>query len=709
MAQGAGTAPGAGVTVGFVATGIDLGHPLFTGNVTEEFLLSAEDEAGTETSHGTAVASVVGANFLGLLPEQRHLGFRGVAPRADRKMFAILLSSGNQPHRPISLAGLAGVDSEFQDIVNALRAGGVDVANLSFGFRGIVDDYSGADLRAALGNAIAAMAQVDAEEKTILVWAAGNGRNEDCTAGTDHCVRGAINAVAPEILAGLPARIRELRGHALAVVAVGKDSDEIGCLDIASFSSRCSITADWCIAAPGADVEIAIFGRVNGVEGQRAIGSGNGTSFAAPMVAGGLAVMKQLFRGQFGNEELVGRLSATASKEGPFSNASVYGQGLMDLGAATSPVGPAMVTMGRTVDPVGFDIQTTGIMSGLALGDGLHRALAGREFVAIDQLGAPFWYRISAFTTPARESELADELRALLSDISGALHHRSLRDQSIFRWSHGTVVPKSNNAPMRLGMLRTSDPHRRRPSSLARGFVAVTLRPARRLGASFFSMSTAAGRYPVSGLTVAYQPRGVPAGFRVGWVSERRTALGSTASGGFGQLSADAFFAGLETAIDASAWRLFADAELGAVSPRHEDGLVTGISSLTTSTFALGASRRAGANNTLTFALSQPLRVEHGQATLSVPVGRTKEGDVVHSSLQADFRSTGRHLEISARWNRALAEGAEVLADVAWTHHLGHPGKCRTVASHPGGLASPLLTVLQGAALWNWHLCDAGA
>lgn len=119
---------------------------------------------------------------------------------------------------------------------------------------------------------------------------------------------GAIDAVSPEILAGLPARIPELRGHAVAVVAVGRDSDADGYPDIASFSNRCGIAADWCIAAPGVDVEIAIFGRVNGVAGQRAISSGNGTSFAAPMVSGGLAVMKQLFRGQLGSEELVGRL-----------------------------------------------------------------------------------------------------------------------------------------------------------------------------------------------------------------------------------------------------------------------------------------------------------------------------------------------------------------------------------------------------------------
>ena len=163
------------------------------------------------------------------------------------------------------------------------------------------------------------------------------------------------------------------------------------------------------------DVEIAIFGTVDGVAGQRGIGTGGGTSFAAPMVAGGLAVMKQLFRGQLGNEELVGRLYATASREGPFSNAAVYGQGLMDLGAATSPVGPAMLTAGRTVGAPGADVRATGMISGLALGDGLARSLADREVVAFDRLGAPFWFGLSSFLARDTGPTLAEHLHGLLS------------------------------------------------------------------------------------------------------------------------------------------------------------------------------------------------------------------------------------------------------------------------------------------------------
>ena len=58
------------------------------------------------------------------------------------------------------------------------------------------------------------------------------------------------------------------------------------------------------------------------------------------MVAGGLAIMKQLFRDQLSNTELVTRLFETADRSGVYADAAIYGRSSMDLGAATSPAFP---------------------------------------------------------------------------------------------------------------------------------------------------------------------------------------------------------------------------------------------------------------------------------------------------------------------------------------------------------------------------------
>ena len=331
--KGEDVAPGAGVTIGFIDTGIDQHHPDFAGKtITEHFLLRATDETGHRFSHGTAVASVAAA-IRSLHDKSAH----GVAWGADIAMFAIPTGSGGGPYVPITLQGLAGQDLVWAGLFNYVlvpRPGvpDVDVLNLSIGHPGIIDSYSEQDLRANLGQTIATMAQAGAEEKIILVWAAGNAHGDECAASTDQCENGMINAVSVEVLPGLVARIDELQGHSIAVVALSPDGE------IAAFSNRCGIAADFCIAAPGEGIVVAYYGPdpdPNAPDNR----TGRGTSYAAPMVAGGLAVMKQLFRDQLSNTELVTRLFETADDEGVYADRAVYGTGAMDLRAATWPVG----------------------------------------------------------------------------------------------------------------------------------------------------------------------------------------------------------------------------------------------------------------------------------------------------------------------------------------------------------------------------------
>lgn len=402
LLKGKDAKPGAGVTIGFIDSGIDTDHPMFDGKtVTEEFLDGGTDETGNEFSHGTAVASVAAGVRAASLTSSAN----GVARGADIAMFAIPTGSGGGQYRPISLTGLAGQDSSWAGLINSVvnwRDGQrkVDFLNLSVGHKGIIDSYSEQDLRANLSTAIAAMAQAGTGEKTVLIWAAGNAHGDPCDpADVAQCENDKVNAVSVEVMPGLAARIPELRGHSLAVAAVGEDGK------ITGFSNRCGIAAAYCLAAPGEEITLAYFGprTVNGqvINGQRGTGVARGTSFAAPMVAGGLAVMKQLFRDQLLNKELVTRLLTMADKRGDYADSAVYGQGLMDLKAATSPVGVLEVTLSTRTSGPGADLRTTGMRLGAAFGDGLQRSFAGREIVAFDRLGAPFWFDLGRFATAA--------------------------------------------------------------------------------------------------------------------------------------------------------------------------------------------------------------------------------------------------------------------------------------------------------------------
>ena len=681
LARGHAALPGAGVTVGLVDSGIDLEHPLFTGDISEEFLLSAEDEVGNRDSHGTAVASVIAADPLGLVPTDRHLGFRGVALGASLRMFAIPVGRDAPPlYDPIALPRFGDPDAELGSVFTHALSRRVDILSASIGFHGIIDSYSEPDLRNALGDTIAAMAQAGVTEKKILVLAGGNAHGFPCSPGTEHCVGGSvdppvdgrIDAASVEILPGSPVRIAELRGHTIAVVAVSEDVDADGRPDIASFSNRCGIAAEWCIAAPGANVRIALFGARDGVEGQRGVTAADGTSFAAPMVAGGLAIMKQLFRNQLSSTDLVDRLFLTADKQAPYGDAAIYGQGLMDLGAATAPVGAAALTTSETVTGGGVDVEASAMMSGRAVGDGLARSLSGQEIAAFDSLGAPFWFRLSDFAYPDPGPTMSQRLARLLARSPPAPRQPIAQRLTGSAWTGAPAPWRSRAVHSWFGVPDRIAGDDRGHLSLAENALTFALESGRGVSATVFTTADDSRLAPVAGLSLTVWPGMAPAHFRVGWLAERRTLLGTATAGAFGRLSASTAFAGASAAGEVGAWQLFADAEFGAVAPRVRDGMITAISPLMTSAFSVAASRRLGARDTLSFGLSQALRVEDGDASLSVPVGRDKKGGLLRSLLRAELAPSGRQVDVSAYWRRALGPVGELRTEITWTREPGH-------------------------------------
>ena len=577
------------------------------------------------------------------------LAAQGVAWAADIAMFAVPTGEGAEVHAPVPLAVLDAMDNVWAGWLNHIFAWQdgtrtVAILNLSVGYEGIIDSYSEQELRANFGAAIAAMAQADATDRTVLVWAAGNAHGDPCDPSTtEQCVDNEVDAVSVQVLPGLVARIPELQGHSIAVVALRADGQ------IADFSNRCGIAAHHCIAAPGEEVRIAYFGPADG-NPVRGYANARGTSFAAPFVAGGLAVMKQLFRDQLSSPELVTRLLETANDEGTYADQTIYGRGAMDLRAATWPVGVLDVPVGSPADGRAASLLATRLRTGEAFGDGPQRALAGREIAAFDALGAPFWFDLGDFTAVAAAPRMPAESRDFVAPMHG--------------WRRG------------LGHL-----------ALAERAWALSLDGRRTLTGTAFTTGGGRQRPPAAGATLSWRPPEAPLGLLVGWMHERETILGSSAGGAFGRFSAETAFAGIEAAAEVGGWRMGVGAEVGAAYPKVRHGIITGISPLTTSAFTFHASRSLAAAGTLRFSVSQPLRVDQGRASLSVPAGRTKAGAVLRSPVSAELAPSGRQLDVAAQWQQPLAFG-ELRLGVLLTHQPGHRAA-----------ADPALTLLSG---WHW-------
>ena len=679
LLKGADAKPGSGVTIGFIDTGIDQSHPMFAGKTFTERILSGADETGAKFSHGTAVASIAAGAQTG-----DSTAPQGVAWGADIAVFSITAESGGGNYNPISLAGLASNDATwaawFTEVL-AWRDGTrkVDFLNLSVGHSGIINSYSQQELRNNFSNAIAAIAQAGASEKTVFVWAAGNAHGDPCDSlTTDNCENDEINAVSVEVLPGLVRRIPELRSHSIAVVALNPAGE------IAYFSNRCGIAANYCIAAPGESVRVAYFGPNSADEVIRGYATGRGTSYAAPMVAGGLALMKQLFRDQLSNTELVTRLFDTADDTGRYAASAVYGQGSMDLGAATSPVGVLEVP-GTNAVSSGLRLQSTRLRPGAAFGDGLDRSLAAHQIMALDDLGAPFWYRLGDFTAAASSAPVAARLRGFLAPEPA---WRGLVSATALAGSEGEPEPET--APLSVQVARLESPAEIRGSHfvLAEGGVKATLAGHGGLSATAFTTNGIPGQKPAVGAALSWRRTGLPLGVRAGWIGERETLLGSVAEGAFGTLAGDTAFVGVDASTALGRWRIGANAELGMVAPATRGGLLTRVSSLSTSAFALHATRALAGSGALRFSVSQPLRVESGRASLTVPAGRTKAGAVRHSTVPAELAPSGRQMDIAGQWHRPLGKG-ELRLGAVYSHRPGH-----------SEAADPELTFLGG---WRWE------
>ena len=669
LLKGENTAPGSGVTIGFIDSGIDTSHSMFQGKtVAEVFMSGATDETGQPRySHGTAVASIA----AGVHASSNSTSPQGVAWGADIAMFAVPIGSGSGEYNPISLAGLSGASASWAQEINqvlAFRNGQkrVDILNLSIGYKGLIDGYSEADLRANFGQAITALAQAGASEKAILVWAAGNAHGKQCDPSvmTSNCVGGAVDppslgtvdAVSIEVLPGLAARIAELRGHTIAVVALKPDDERI-----TGFSNRCGIAADYCIAAPGQTVKAAYFGPDpdDNTKTVRGIAQNlDGTSFAAPMVAGSLAIMKQLFRDQLSNTELVTRLFETTDDTGVYSNSAIYGRGKLDLAAATHPVGVLEVPISTNTSQTGKNLRATRLSLGAPFGNGLARSVANHEIMAVDDLGAPFWYTLGNFVTAAKGPPVDARVRGFLAGATGGAS----------RWPGVRVRETSTE---------TGDGH----LSLAEGGMMATFGGEVGLSASVFGTNQ---EHDSVGGTLNWRPDGSPLGLRVGWITEDETILGGEGQGAFGSLAADTAFLRLEGDVRLGAWRLGASAEWGNVRPKARGGLIEEVSSMTTSAFALHARAALTHTDVVRFSLAQPLRVEDGQASLTLPVARTKYGRVLRTSLASPLAPDERQIDIAADWERPLADGRLRLG-VIWSHNPGHSGD-----------AEPQLTFLAG-------------
>ncbi|MEN4953044.1 autotransporter domain-containing protein [Stenotrophomonas sp. TWI819] len=297
-------------------------------------------------THGTHVSGTIAANRDGN-------GTHGVAFGADLSVARLFFNSASLIYRDAgglrqgSLGGVAPSNEVFADMYAQLNEQNVRAVNHSWGLTDEPistalqdDDYFNNPARADYFDIIA---EGSRSSGLIQVWAAGNIYPYN-TSPEDAPIAG--------VHASLPRAHQDIEKYWLSVVNVNQD------LVLAESSMRCGPTANWCLAAPGSDINSTVYGADSQILGsvyltgadddvgfdvtQRmptyTYDSMTGTSMAAPHVTGALGLLFERFP-YLDNAQVRDVMLTTARDLGAPGIDEIYGWGLLDLRKAIEGYG----------------------------------------------------------------------------------------------------------------------------------------------------------------------------------------------------------------------------------------------------------------------------------------------------------------------------------------------------------------------------------
>ena len=573
---------------------------------------------GSRGSHGTIVASVAAGENLGVAPQATIIPYANNFDPDDQDEDAFI---GRELQSLISRLS-AAERTELDRILSQEQRDAYakfDIINRSYGASIYDQDEVSRIIDAEtiwysrnLPRTFAALLQTDrsAAERTIIVYAAGND-SEDWSS----------------LQADLPYYMRELRGHRLSVVATDPRTERI-----ADFSNRCGpLPNDWNTARHGPHYCLAAPGIVRGLvpnandHGNGSVKGGlSGTSFAAPVVSGALALLMERFRGTRGNTAIVKRMLDTADRSGRYADLETYGAGHLDLEAALSPVGT--LNAGQSAQPLSrTTLQVPAVFGSVA------RHVKNVELASFDEQDFPFWVPVTTLVSTRSPD------RSWIPRLEGP----------VAAWNTPT------NDPSALGLHWMPDVDDE-TLWLADGYGLIS---------GFGPTSANIARLPHHG------------GWGYGLSVDGAGYLGSQTSGAFGSdprsgmiWASRAFQHDLD-----GGWSLNVTGTLALGVPQYEDDAIFQASASVLSAMSM----KVGTDN-WGFTVEQPLRAESGTGTFRIENGRIENGRRLYDVHRVPLRPDAREVRTALHHERE-ALGGNIAVEVGHTMNAGHlPGESET-------------------------------
>ena len=573
-------------------------HETIAGRVVSYAPPSDRTDIGpSEVSHGTAVASVAAGLSTTMI---------GVAPEAE-----LLLNSY----------------SNLRDLIDATdlaRVRGAVVQNNSWGFTNspaTVDTFT--SLSASGGSAYLDALRAYTRDG-VVVFAAQNERN----------------ATTASIMEALPLFAPELEPGWLAVISGVPDFDNQRILSVQRTSAPCLQAARWCLVADGT-WNAATAGSTSNYTLYV------GTSFAAPVVSGAIALLAEAFPNLTAHD-LRARLIATADNRFAGFTASgrlevipgsgfyhdystEWGHGFLDVRAALLPIGTPVA---RMADGSVQSASQPLIVSGGATGDAVARSLEAVPVLVTDLLGGDFTMPGDAMAATASAPPVTEKLwSALFGNVprSGLMR------------AYGASEMSLQDGQIRLSMLG--------PDAEAGRAVLRGAEPA--MAAAIGHTLAAAGGELFIGLNIARDDGTLMPG--IGGAASTLAAL-------------DLAF----TARNDTGGYVEFGGSFG-MSPGGSGAAMSDRSDILFNAFRVEAGQtdlfRSG--DSLRFGLSLPVAVTSGSARIALPVSRSATG-IQHRDVGIDYSPEDREINLSVTYGTPFGPGGEVFLGAMHAINHGH-------------------------------------
>ena len=496
--------------------------------------------------------------------------------------------------------------------------------------------------------------------------------------------------------------------------------------------NNCGSAKENCLVARGLDVRTTANG--GGIE------TVSGSSFAAPTVSGGLALLLDLFPTLYPGEA-VALVKATADDLGEEGVDDVFGHGALNLERAVKPVGVARLPTGKNIrGKVVFLSRSKLGLSG-AFGNAFAKAGAFKNGFFLDEFRRPFKADLSqqvvaqdrginfegvlggsdveteTFVNPdgyqvtlsLRDGGQDAAFETPLAAFGSAQDAYERENQLQSLRLSGELAPGlevSSGVNLTAGQQLTADPASEATKGLflfegdavnpQHGFLGrgnglsltQDLTKGTSLTLGFLTAGEQLGDRGGEGTTTQADlnhrfNNGAALGFSASFTQESEGFLGSEASGAFAARSeTTSQFYTLSGSLPVTAGiEAFGSTTLGISDLSGvEGGLLSDLDRATSSAFAMGVVKKGVIDDQdrIGIRFSQPLRIEGGaDATLSVPTSVNADGTINETSETVNLQPSGRELNLQLAYTRKLAETVNVTNYALARSEPGHNAEAK--------------------------------